>query len=923
MKTGKVYGIMFQLGLVGSALLVIAGCESASRPEEAVESRRSALTLSSTNLDLQVSGNSCWGNGAQEYFQVKNSDAAAIKLSDVTIKYWVNDTTGSPVVPHVNYGGCITNAGGTCVHPVTNVTASAATFTACGPAGQQANWEITVSTTDSSTIGSGFTWSNLQTALNLASYANFTPGSTTWYSACGTGQPFHTDTHYSVYVKGQLVSTLGITPPDCRAPHGSQPITTYDPPVATPQLEPLAKDKVLTLALSLPLRNLATLQAKVDAAADPTSSTYRQWLTPAQLEADHLPTSSDFAALTAWAASKGLQVSTQPTHMVAGLIGTVAQIEKAFFVNMITARRADGTIFYAPDRRPTIDFPTQVLAISGIDNFVLPKVAFSGGRAPIAGALQSNDFRDGYLGIGSTCAALTGAGQSIGVFTINTGINQADIQTYITNVGLTGVPAPTVKVVGAPDGTTPSPMPSDDGGGGLEASLDVEMAIGMAPAAQVVVFEGTNVDLIVEAMANSPGIAQLTSSWFMPTTATTTQLHTLMAAQGQAFFEASMDFGSYALAAAPQPMGSSCNAAPQGANVTFDMPYITIVGGTELNVSAGTYVSESAWGGSGGGVLPAVGFPAWQANANPGNAKLSATSRNVPDVAMPADGIYIVFSTCDNKGLPGIGGVTPAANCTGNVQCTTVPDGKGGTLSIYTGCKAGGETAGTTGVIGGTSAATPLWAGFMALANQANQAQGKIGFPNPTIYAIGRSANYATSFHDISDASTSSAACDGTQYSAVAGYDQVTGWGSPRCGLITQLSPSSGPSNPPASPILTVAGNNTQLVSAPVSICGGGSNFTPGTTVTLTMTNVPDINGGTRAPITLGTFTVGADGKFGYSISALSMPSGVFCNTAQFFEDVTVTATDAQQEIASDTFNADSFCSNATVLPGAFGGGCP
>lgn len=84
-----------------------------------------------------------------------------------------------------------------------------------------------------------------------------------------------------MYVKGQLVTNLGITPPDCRAPHGSQPITTYSMPPTSPQVGSLAKDKVLTLALSLPLRNLATLQAKIDAAADPASPTYRQWLTPA------------------------------------------------------------------------------------------------------------------------------------------------------------------------------------------------------------------------------------------------------------------------------------------------------------------------------------------------------------------------------------------------------------------------------------------------------------------------------------------------------------------------------------------------------------------------------------------------------------------------------------------------------------------
>ncbi|HMG56102.1 MAG TPA: S53 family peptidase, partial [Kofleriaceae bacterium] len=530
-------------------------------------------------------------------------------------------------------------------------------------------------------------------------------------------------------------------------------------------------------------------------------------------------------------------------------------------------------------------------------------------------------FRDGYLGATSTCATLTGAGQTIGIFTINTGFSQSDIQNYITNTGLTGVSTPTITVAGTPDGATPPPLANDDGGGGLEASLDIEMAIAMAPGAQVVVFQGNNVDLILEAMVNQPNIAQLTSSWFMPTSATAPQLHTLMAAQGQAFFEASLDFGSYAIASAPQPMGSSCLATPLGANVTFDMPYITIVGGTELNLSAGTYLSESGWAGSGGGVMPAVSFPSWQANANPANPTLSTTSRNAPDVSMPATNIYIVFSTCDNVGgLPGIGGAVAPALCKGNVQCTVAPDGKGGTLSIYTGCKAGGETKGAVGVIGGTSASTPLWAGFMALANQSNQAKGKIGFPNPTLYSIGRSTSYGTSFNDVNDLSKSSAACDGTQYTAVAGYDQVTGWGSPRCGLISRLSP---PVTPPSPPRFSVAGNLTQLASIPLLLCGTGSNFTPGGIVTLTMTNVPGFDGLPRPPVTLGTFTVGTDGKFSYPTSTSSIPSAIGCTDEQRFDDVTVTATNPQQqEIASDTFFASAFCINA-LTPGSFGGGCP
>jgi hypothetical protein len=399
-----------------------------------------------------------------------------------------------------------------------------------------------------------------------------------------------------------------------------------------------------------------------------------------------------------------------------------------------------------------------------------------------------------------------------------------------------------------------------------------------------------------------------------------------MAAQGQAFFEASLDFGSYANVTVPTPPGAPA-CTPLGAQMTFDMPYITIVGGTELVLAAGTWMGESAWAGSGGGVMPAVVFPSWQTNANPGNAKLSATFRNSPDVAMPASVVYIVYSSCDNVRLPpGIGGQINPALCTNNVNCQVqqVPDGMGGTkqVSIYTGCKAGGETTGLADVVFGTSAATPLWAGFMALANQQNQAKGRIGFPNPTLYAIGRGANYATSFNDINDNTTSNAGCDGTQYTAVAGYDQVTGWGSPRCGLITQLSPTV--TTPPPQPFVSVAGNISQTTSSPATLCGNGLRFTPGATVTLTMTNVPGPNGLPRAPITLGTmFAVGADGKFSYTISGTPLPSAsLACTPQQLGDLVTITATDAQQDIAHNTFNASTFCNNVT-LPGSFGGGCP
>ena len=77
-----------------------------------------------------------------------------------------------------------------------------------------------------------------------------------------------------------------------------------------------------------------------------------------------------------------------------------------------------------------------------------------------------------------------------------------------------------------------------------------------------------------------------------------------------------------------------------------------------------------------------------------------------------------------------------------------------------------------------------MWAGFIALVNQQLKANGdsNVGFLNPTIYAQNITSEYATDFHDITSGKSGS-------YSAVTGYDLVTGWGSPKPALITTLAP--------------------------------------------------------------------------------------------------------------------------------------
>jgi uncharacterized repeat protein (TIGR01451 family) len=102
---------------------------------------------------------------------------------------------------------------------------------------------------------------------------------------------------------------------------------------------------------------------------------------------------------------------------------------------------------------------------------------------------------------------------------------------------------------------------------------------------------------------------------------------------------------------------------------------------------------------------------------------------------------------------------------------------------------------GSTGNFGGTSCAAPLWAAFTALVNQqaANNGRSPVGFLNPTLYNIGTGAAYTSNFHDTTTGNNFSSSSP-TKFSAVAGFDLCTGWGTPSgSGMITTLA---GPPDP-------------------------------------------------------------------------------------------------------------------------------
>jgi subtilase family serine protease len=179
-------------------------------------------------------------------------------------------------------------------------------------------------------------------------------------------------------------------------------------------------------------------------------------------------------------------------------------------------------------------------------------------------------------------------------------------------------------------------------------------------------------------------------------------------------------------------------------------PYVLGVGGTTLTVSpqTGSYIGETAWNqvvpgeanfASGGGFSGIFVHPAYQ-DGVPG----AQATRGVPDVAGDAStGMALTRET-------------------GSGSYELVP-------------------------AGGTSAATPLWGGLVALADQLTGHD--LGFVNPALYQIARSPDYTWAFHDITTGNNT-VLVNGTTYTgyqAGPGWDPVTGLGSPDAAVLVPI----------------------------------------------------------------------------------------------------------------------------------------
>ncbi len=548
----------------------------------------------------------------------------------------------------------------------------------------------------------------------------------------------------------------------------------------------LPNSQTLSLAIGLPLRNREALTNLLDQLYDPASPNFRRFLTPEQFTEQFGPTEQDYEAIVAFAQANGFVVTTRhPNRVILDVKASVADVERVLHLQMRTFRHPkDDRTFYAPDVEPSIDLGVTIQDISGLNDYRLPKprvrieplsqnaakVTPRAGTGP-GSTYIGNDFRTAY----APGVALTGAGQTLGLLQFD-GYYASDITAYQNLIGLANGPVLQNVLL---DGYNGKPTTGANSGN-VEVSLDIEMAIAMAPGlSKIIVYEAGpfgNPNDILSRMATDNLAKTIGCSWGWSggPSGTTDALFQQMMAQGQSFFSASGDSDAF-------PAGAIDDASQ--ANTPSDNPYITVVGGTTLTTGANaSYSSEKVWNwnngtGSSGGSSSYYSIPAWQQGISMGVNQGSTTFRNVPDVALTADNVYVLY---------------------GNGSSTTV---------------------------GGTSCAAPLWAGLAALINQQAALNGMppVGFMNPALYAFGKGTNYSATFHDITTGNNFSSSSP-SLFSATTGYDLCTGWGTPKvAGLVNALA------GPPAPLIVSNA------VAFVAESCPNAA-VDPGETVTLNFT---------------------------------------------------------------------------------------
>jgi kumamolisin len=596
-------------------------------------------------------------------------------------------------------------------------------------------------------------------------------------SACTSQSGTITNTNNSSQNSPQgnvAAQPAGVTPTQTTHPIASQPPGAKKGTGGTPL--PANEVKPLTFNLAY---NDASIEHDILQMYIPGSATFHQFLTPNQFVQRYALSNAQLQLVKNWLTSQhytivsvdGLRSSIQVT-------GTVATIESSLNIQLKAYTLLNRTFFMQEgDPKLPASVSPYVQSVVGLNNFAFPEfkppIGFSLNtqlvnntnckgygakqtltRDKLAGAYQINKlYTQGFQG----------QGMNVGIAEFDEPFSASDIANY---AACAGIAVPKITNIAIDGSVKPGP-------GEGEAAMDVELVAGLAPKANILVYQASTdntsfvqamVDLLnrvatdhqVQVLSISYGTAESNfSSTEMD--AINRSLRTL-AAEGISVFISSGDCGAYTLRI----------RQPQIAEVAFpaSAPYAIAVGGTHLQVNNNNArTSETVWGdddgapicqnewGSGGGVSQNPDFkrPSWQVGKGT-TTQYDGTSQGVFIATLPPEPLKAP------NGLRQVPDVAAAA----------FPN-----IAIY--------YNGAWYASGGTSAAAPIWAAGATLVNQAMQQNGKSLLGGvPEFYTL---ANNPKTFHPYTDITSG----NNLYYSATPGWDYTTGWGSPGFYDITQM----------------------------------------------------------------------------------------------------------------------------------------
>lgn len=576
--------------------------------------------------------------------------------------------------------------------------------------------------------------------------------------------------------------------------------------------------KGITLVFNRSAAQQSSLDTLLAAQQDPSSPQFHHWLTPDQFASRFGMADADIASVTTWLQSQGFVVDgVARSRDRISFDGTAGQVASAFGTQLHRYSYGSETHF-APNSDlslPAVLAPlvTTVIHLSDFRAHaytkVMPRPAYTSSQSQ-NDFLTPGDLATMYNVSPVYQAGYNGTGQAIAILG-ESYIDTAPVTQFQSALGLT-VNTPNLVLV--PDTGVPGVDPMGDGDEG-ESQLDVEYASGMAPGAQVyLVYTGDSPNSsgvfdslsyavsedIAPVISGSYGVCEtaIQSQGVSTANSIMTFYNNLVQeanAQGQTVIFASGDEGSTScfnygsLSAAQQEALSASFPATipgitalgglqmqtgtfykQGLATGSSSQYWQSATGTDVLSSLLSYVPETVWnednanssspilsGGGGSSVL--YSRPSWQA----GVAGIpTGTSRLIPDISLQA-----------------------STSSPGYLYCTSDP----GTLNsegITSTCTNG--LRGPTGIFqeaGGTSFAAPVFAGMLAVLNQAKAAVGQ-GNANTVLYGLAaNSTTYASVFHDTTTGTNACTAgtaycstAGASQYGATAGFDEATGLGS-------------------------------------------------------------------------------------------------------------------------------------------------